>query len=66
MNMILKNIDWQKPHQPNLTGTKEAYYPNKDKNEPEKNIKAGLINIILLFFFISVAPIQILIGNLQK
>ena len=27
----LKKYEWQKPHQSNLTGTKEAYYPNKDK-----------------------------------
>ena len=33
-----------KPHQlANLTGTKEAYYPNKDKgNAINKNIKAGI------------------------
>ena len=30
---------WQKPHQPNLTGTKKAYYPNKDKNESTKKYK---------------------------
>ena len=28
----LKKYDWQKPHQSNLTGTKEAYYPNKNKD----------------------------------
>ena len=27
----LEKYKWQKPHQPNLTGTEEAYYPNKDK-----------------------------------
>ena len=38
----LKKYSWQKPHQPNLTGTKEAYYPNKDKDEPEKKYKSWL------------------------
>jgi NADH:ubiquinone oxidoreductase subunit len=38
----LKKYFWQKPHQPNLTGTKEAYYPNKDKDEPEKKYKSWL------------------------
>ena len=28
--------DWQKSHQPNLTGTEEAYYPNKNKNAVKK------------------------------
>ena len=32
----LKKYDWQKPHQSNLTGTKEAYYPNKDKDGIKK------------------------------
>ena len=36
-NRIEKNqnpekYEWQKPHQPNPTGTENAYYPNKDKN----------------------------------
>ena len=26
----LQKYEWQKPHQSNLTGTEEAYYPNKD------------------------------------
>tara|TARA_Y100000816_G_C25578581_1_gene311319 strand:+ start:28 stop:387 length:360 start_codon:yes stop_codon:yes gene_type:complete len=30
---------WQKPHKPNLTGTKKAYYPNKNKNENSKKYK---------------------------
>ena len=30
--------DWQKSHQPNLTGTEEAYYPNKNKNGIKKKI----------------------------
>ena len=32
----LKKYDWQKPHQPNLTGTKAAYYPNKNKDGLKK------------------------------
>ena len=32
----LKKYEWQKPHQPNLTGTDSAYYPNKNKNAVEK------------------------------
>ena len=31
--------NWQKPHQPNLTGTKKAYYPNKNNNEISKKYK---------------------------
>tara|TARA_B100001093_G_C26505301_1_gene875115 strand:+ start:71 stop:436 length:366 start_codon:yes stop_codon:yes gene_type:complete len=27
----LDKYDWQKPHQPNPTGTEKAYFPNKDK-----------------------------------
>ena len=27
----LDKYDWQKPHQPNPTGTDQAYYPNKNK-----------------------------------
>ena len=29
----LEKYDWQKPHKPNTTGTEEAYYPNKDKDD---------------------------------
>tara|TARA_Y100001970_G_scaffold107277_1_gene134205 strand:+ start:189 stop:551 length:363 start_codon:yes stop_codon:yes gene_type:complete len=29
----LDKYEWQKPHKPNLTGTKEAYYPNKYKQD---------------------------------
>tara|TARA_B100001564_G_C20488663_1_gene600546 strand:- start:455 stop:814 length:360 start_codon:yes stop_codon:yes gene_type:complete len=37
----LKKYDWQKPHQPNLTGTEGAYYPNKNKkNVIEKKYKS--------------------------
>ena len=33
----LEKHDWQKSHQPNLTGTDSAYYPNKNnKNASEK------------------------------
>ena len=36
----LKKYEWQKPHQQNLTGTEESYYPNKDKiNVNEKKYK---------------------------
>ena len=36
----LKKYDWQKPHQPNLTGTDSAYYPNKNKNTNVKKYKS--------------------------
>ena len=36
----LKKFDWQKPHQPNLTGTESAYYPNKNKNASNKKYKS--------------------------
>ena len=40
-NHELKKYDWQKPHQPNLTGTDDAYYPNKDKKSAvEKKYKS--------------------------
>ena len=32
--------DWQKPHQPNLTGTKKAYYPNKNNDGITKKYKS--------------------------
>mgnify|MGYP001203550339 FL=1 len=34
-----KKYDWQKPHQPNLTGTESAYYPNKNKDAIQKKYK---------------------------
>ena len=34
-NHELKKYTWQKPHQPNQTGTKHAYHPNK-KNDVVK------------------------------
>ena len=33
---ILEKYEWQKSHQPNLTGTEKAYYPNKNKNAVKK------------------------------
>ena len=39
-NHELKKFNWQKPHQPNLTGTKSAYYPNKNKNAADKKYKS--------------------------
>jgi len=39
-NHNLKKHDWQKPHQPNLTGTKSAYYPNKNKDAIQKKYKS--------------------------
>ncbi len=39
----LKKFDWQKPHQPNLTGTEEAYYPNKNEDEIKKKYKSWKI-----------------------
>ena len=37
----LNKYEWQKPHQPNATGTESAYYPNKDKqNVIEKKYKS--------------------------
>jgi len=34
-----EKYDWQKPHSANLTGTKEAYHPNKKNNELKKKYK---------------------------
>ena len=36
----LKKYEWQKPHQPNLTGTEAAYYPNKNKDAIKKKYKS--------------------------
>ena len=36
----LKKYSWQKNHQPNLTGTDKAYYPNKNKDVEKKKYKA--------------------------
>ena len=38
-NHDLKKYNWQKPHQPNLTGTESAYYPNKNKDATQKKYK---------------------------
>tara|TARA_Y100000590_G_scaffold464941_1_gene635724 strand:- start:875 stop:1234 length:360 start_codon:yes stop_codon:yes gene_type:complete len=32
----LKKFKWQKPHQPNPTGTEKAYHPKKNNNEIKK------------------------------
>tara|TARA_A100001011_G_C13786492_1_gene625267 strand:+ start:174 stop:533 length:360 start_codon:yes stop_codon:yes gene_type:complete len=32
----LKKFEWQKPHQPNPTGTDKAYHPKKNNNEIKK------------------------------
>ena len=32
----LEKYSWQKPHHPNLTGTDEAYHPNKYQNDSIK------------------------------
>ena len=39
-NHDFKKYDWQKPHQPNLTGTDKAYFPNKNKDVSEKKYKS--------------------------
>ena len=39
-NRELKKYAWQKSHQPNFTGTKKAYYPNKNNNEITKKYKS--------------------------
>ena len=36
----LEKYEWQKPHQPNLTGTESAYYPNKNKDVIQKKYKS--------------------------
>ena len=35
----LDMFDWQKPHQPNLTGTEKAYHPKKNNNAVKKKYK---------------------------
>ena len=39
-NQELTKYLWQKPHKPNLTGTKKAYHPNKNSNEIKKKYKS--------------------------
>lgn len=36
-----KGYEWQKPHQPNLTGTKHAYFPKGDKLGEGKRTKVS-------------------------
>jgi len=36
----IKKYEWQKPHLPNQTGTKDAYHPRKENYEIEKKYKA--------------------------
>ena len=36
----IEKYNWQKPHQANLTGTEEAYYPNKNKDAIKKKYKS--------------------------
>ena len=40
----LKKYKWQKPHQPNQTGTSNSYHPKKNNNEFEKNTKVGIVS----------------------
>ena len=35
-----QKYDWQKPHQHNLTGTNNSYYPYKNKNVLKKKYKS--------------------------
>ena len=37
---ILEKYEWQKPHQSNLTGTDQAYYPNKNQDGAKKKYKS--------------------------
>ena len=40
-NHDLKKYEWQKPHQSNATGTKDAYYPNQNSdNDLNKKYKS--------------------------
>ena len=38
-NHELEKYSWQKRHQPNLTGTKSSYHPNKDDKKVIKKYK---------------------------
>ena len=38
-NHKLEKYNWQKPHQPNMTGSDKAYYPNKNKDVTKKKYK---------------------------
>ena len=35
-----KKYNWQKPHEPNQTGTENSYHPNKNNNEIKKKYKS--------------------------
>ncbi|WP_435148366.1 NADH-ubiquinone oxidoreductase subunit NDUFA12 family protein [Candidatus Pelagibacter bacterium nBUS_32] len=35
-NQNIEKYNWQKPHQANLTGTVDAYYPNKNRDGIKK------------------------------
>ena len=36
----LKKYEWQKPHQPNQTGTDNSYHPNKNNEKINKKYKS--------------------------
>ena len=36
----LKKFEWQKPHQPNLTGSSKAYSPKNNKDSTKKKYKS--------------------------
>ena len=36
----IQKYDWQKPHQSNPTGSKDAYRPDKKNNEIKKKYKS--------------------------
>ena len=38
-NHNFEKYNWQKPHQPNMTGSDKAYYPNKNKDVDKKKYK---------------------------
>ena len=39
-NHDLKKYDWQKPHQPNQTGTDNSHHPNKNNDKTNKKYTA--------------------------
>ena len=65
---ILEKYEWQKPHQSNLTGTDQAYYPNKNKDEVKKNIKVGKNSFklkLIIFLYFSLSPLAFSQSNLE-
>ena len=36
----IEKYEWQKPHKPNMTGTVNAYYPNKNKDVSKKKYRS--------------------------